>query len=125
MSLRALSNVVAAALLLAGPTRGAMPSPTPGTNAPPAILAVRLSSTTVHVGQLVTGTVVTSLNTASLQASIGTYGMSIPKTGPGIFSFQYRVPLLALVWHGKFSLVFTARNTRGDPVTASVPITVR
>lgn len=94
-------------------------------NAPPRILAMSLSTPVVRSGETVSGTVETSSNVASVEARIGGYGTAMQKIGVGRFRLQYRVPQLPFFLHRTFVVQIIARNTRGDAVTSSMPITVR
>ncbi len=94
-------------------------------DAPPQILAVAISETTVHPGDRVSGSVITSSNVASVEARIGGYAMSLSKLGVGKFALAYTVAPLPWFVRGSFTLQVIARNTRGDVVTRAIPLTVR
>ncbi|MGC9992434.1 MAG: hypothetical protein ABSD52_08585 [Candidatus Cybelea sp.] len=94
-------------------------------NAAPQILAVAVSETTVHPGDTVSGSVVTSSNVASVQARIGGYAMNLEKTGVGRFALTYTVAPLPWFIRGTFSMRVIASNTRGDTVERTIPLTVR
>lgn len=94
-------------------------------DAPPQILSLALSRSVARAGQVVTGTVETSSNVASVVASIGGYVSPLTKTGVGHFVLSYRVPNLPFFLHRTFSIEVVARNTRGDAVSSSVPITIQ
>ena len=47
------------------------------------------------------------------------------KVGVGRFVLSYRVPNLPFFLHRTYTIEVTARNTRGDAATGSVPITIR
>jgi hypothetical protein len=94
-------------------------------NAAPQILAVAISETTVHPGDRVSGSVVTSSNVASVQARIGGYAMTLVKTGVGRFALTYTVAPLPWFIRGTFTMSVIATNTRGDTVQRSIPLTVR
>ena len=93
--------------------------------APPRILDVAISQTTVRPGDRVFGSVVTSSNVASVEARIGGYGVSLVKTGVGRFDLTYTVGPLPWFIHGNFTMMLTARNPRGDRATRAIPLTVR
>jgi hypothetical protein len=94
-------------------------------NAPPRIVSVSLSTPVAHGGDVVTGTVETSSNVASVEARIGGYSSSMQKVGVGKFVMSYRVPNLPFFLHRTYSVEIIARNTRGDAVRSSLPITIR
>jgi hypothetical protein len=93
--------------------------------APPRILDVAVSETSVAPGDRVFGRVVTSSNVASVQARIGGYSATLVKVGVGRFELNYRVGPLPWFVHGNFTLKVIARNTAGDTVTRELPLTVR
>ena len=105
--------------------RLAKPVPRLSPDAPPQILAVAISETTVHPGDRVSGSVITSSNVASVEARIGGYAMSLSKLGVGKFALTYTVAPLPWFVRGSFTLQVIARNTRGDVVTRAIPLTVR
>jgi hypothetical protein len=94
-------------------------------DAAPQILAVAVSETTVQPGDTVSGRVVTTSNVASVQARIGGYAMTLVKTGVGRFALTYKVAPLPWFIRGTFSMRVIAKNTRGDVVERTVPLTVR
>jgi hypothetical protein len=94
-------------------------------NAPPRIIAVSISSPVVTGGEVVTGTVETSSNVASVEARIGGFSSTLAKVGVGHFVLSYRVPNLPFFLHRTYAIQVTARNTQGDSVSSSLPITVR
>jgi hypothetical protein len=94
-------------------------------NAPPRILAMSLSTPVARGGQIVSGTVETSSNVASVEARIAGYSSNMQKVGVGKFRLSYRVPYLPFFLHRTYSIEVIARNTRGDAVRTSVPITIR
>lgn len=94
-------------------------------NAPPRILALSLSTPVAHGGEVVSGYVEASSNVASVEARIAGYSMNMRKIGVGKFVMSYRVPRLPFFLHKTYSIEVIARNTRGDSVSSSVPITIR
>jgi hypothetical protein len=94
-------------------------------NAPPRILRMSLSTPVARGGDLVSGTVETTSNVASVEARIGGYGASLKKVAAGRFELSYRVPYLPFFLHRTYNVEFIARNTRGDAVSSSIPITVK
>ena len=94
-------------------------------NSKPQIIAVSISSPVVSGGQVVTGTVETSSNVASVEARIAGYSSTLTKIGIGHFALSYRVPDLPFFLHRTYAIQVIARNARGDSVSSSLPITVR
>jgi hypothetical protein len=107
------------------PPRLAVKVPRLPPNAAPRILAVAISETTVHPGDTVSGSVVTTSNVASVQARIGGYAMPLVKTGVGRFALTYTVAPLPWFIRGTFTMLVIATNTRGDTVQREIPLTVR
>jgi hypothetical protein len=112
------------------PTTAAAPRlakrvPRVASEAPPQILAISVSETTVRPGDRVSGSVITSSNVASVEARIGGYAMSLSKVGVGKFALTYKVAPLPWFIRGNFTLQVIARNTRGDAATRAIPLTVR
>lgn len=93
--------------------------------APPRILSMSLSSPVAHGGQVLSGTVRTSSNVASVEARIGGYSSAMQKVGVGLFALSYRVPNLPFFLHRTYTVEVIARNARGDAVRSEVPITVQ
>lgn len=94
-------------------------------DAPPRILALSLNTPVAHGGDVVSGFVETSSNVASVEARIAGYSSAMRKVGVGKFVMSYRVPHLPFFLHRTYSIEVIARNTRGDAVSSSVPITIR
>jgi hypothetical protein len=116
----------------AAPSASATPSQTPpptppiaAPNAPPRIVAIQISNQTVHVGDTISGSVVTSSNVASVEARIATFSIGVPKVGVGRFALRYVVPDVPFFFHGEYQLMVTARNTAGAAVSTVVPIVVQ
>jgi hypothetical protein len=93
-------------------------------DAPPQILSVAISETTVHSGDTVSGTVLTTSNVASVEVRIASFGRGLDKTGIGRFSLTYPVSLPFFI-RGTFTMRVIARNTRGTSAETTIPITVR
>lgn len=93
-------------------------------DAAPRILAVAMSETTVHRGDRVSGSVVTSSNVASVQARVGGYAMPLTKVGVGRFAITYTVNVPWFV-RGDFTMHVIANNSRGEIATNDIRITVR
>ena len=94
-------------------------------NAPPRILSMSISSPVAHGGDVVSGTVETSSNVASVEARIAGYSSTMEKVGVGKFVMSYRVPKLPFFLHRTYNIEVIARNTNGDAVRSSIPITIR
>lgn len=94
-------------------------------DAPPRILSMSISTPVAHGGEIVSGTVETTSNVAAVEARIAGYATSMQKIGVGRFALSYRVPNLPFFLHRTYTIEVIARNTRGDAVTSSVPITIR
>lgn len=94
-------------------------------DAPPRILSLSISTPVAHGGELVSGTVETTSNVASVEARIAGYSSAMQKIGVGRFALSYRVPNLPFFLHRTYTIEVIARNTRGDAVHSSVPITIR
>jgi hypothetical protein len=93
--------------------------------APPQILDVAVSRTTVQPGDRVFGRVVTSSNVASVEARIGNYSVNLAKVGVGRFELTYTVGPLPWFIRGHFTMHVIARNARGDAAVRAIPLTVR
>ena len=91
----------------------------------PRIVSVTLSSPVVSGGDVVTSSVETSSNVASVEARIGGYSANYQKTGVGRFTLAYKVPNLPFFLHKAYVLQIIARNTAGTSVSTAVPITIR
>jgi hypothetical protein len=94
-------------------------------DAPPQILSVAISETTVHSGDTVSGTVLTTSNVASVEVRVASFGLGLSKTGVGRFSLTYPVGNLPFFIRGTYAMRVIARNTAGTSTETSVPITVR
>lgn len=94
-------------------------------DAAPEILSVTISETTVHPGDRVFGSVVTSSNVASVEARIGGYALSLSKVGVGRFTIAYTVAPLPWFMNGSYAMHVLAHNARGDTVERTIPLTVR
>ncbi|MFZ1017542.1 MAG: hypothetical protein WAN39_06665 [Candidatus Cybelea sp.] len=94
-------------------------------DAPPQILWVSVSSTTPHASDVVTGTVLTSSNVASVELRIGGYGLNSTKTDVGHFEWSFTVPNLPFYAPHDFMLQIIARNTAGVAATDTVQMSVR
>jgi hypothetical protein len=93
--------------------------------APPQILDVAVSRTTVQPGDRVFGRVVTTSNVASVEARIGNYSVHLSKVGVGRFELSYTVGPLPWFIHGQYTMHVIARNVRGAAAMRDVSLTVR
>lgn len=96
-----------------------------GPDAPPQILWASVSSTTPHAGDVITGTVLTSSNVASVELRIGGYGLNSTKTDVGHFEWSFTVPNLPFYAPHDFMLQIVARNTAGVAATTTLQMSVR
>jgi hypothetical protein len=94
-------------------------------NAPPRIVAVDISSQTVHGGDTISGFVVTTSNVASVEARIANFSIGVPRVSIGRFALNYVVPSVPFFLHGTYPMTLVARNTAGQTVQRVIPITVR
>lgn len=94
-------------------------------DAPPQILSIKLSAPVARGGDLVTGSVETSSNVASVEARVAGRSASMQKTGVGRFALSYRVPHLPFFLHHTYWVQIIARNSAGVAVSSAVPITIR
>ncbi len=88
-------------------------------------MAVHINNQTVHSGDTISGTVVTSSNVASVEARIATFSISVPKVGVGRFALNYVVPNVPFFVRGTYPMTLVARNTAGVAVERVIPITVQ
>jgi hypothetical protein len=120
----------------AAPIQTASPTPVPSAPTPdailelppdaaPQILAMHIDHTTVHGGDTVSGSVVTSSNVASVEARIGFYSIPVPKISIGRFAVNYVVPYLPFFLHRRYTMQVIARNAAGVAVVRTIPIRVR
>lgn len=75
-------------------------------------------------GDVVSGTVETSSNVASVEARIAAYSIAVPKIGTGRFALTYKVPNLPFFLKKTYDMIVIARNTAGVETTRVVPITI-
>ena len=94
-------------------------------DAPPRIVATHLSAQVVRPGDLVSGSVETSSNVASVVARVGSYVQPLERTSVGNFRVAMRVPRVPFFMRGHWTLSFIAKNTAGVQVVTSMPITLR
>jgi hypothetical protein len=93
---------------------------------PPQIYGVNLSASAAGGGDVVSGTVTTSSNVASVVASVAGITAGVPKVGVGQFAMSYRLPsLIPPFVKGTYTIVVVARNVDGASASRSVAITLR
>jgi hypothetical protein len=68
--------------------------------------------------------VIATPNTASVEARIGGYSMSLSKTGVGTLVLDYKVPFVPFFMHGGYDVMLIARNTEGVQSRRTVRISV-
>ena len=126
----AAASAAPAAATPAAPVATAAPARPPAVpmlapNAPPQITGISLSTSVAHPGQIVSGTVTTSSNVASVVAHIAGYAKPLAKVGLGRFVLTYQVPNLPSFLRRTYTIEVIARNTAGSAVTGGIPITIR
>jgi hypothetical protein len=92
-------------------------------NDPMIIEYVDLSENVMRAGDVVTGTVITTVNVAAVTAQAGTYRISLPKVSPGTFRTTVAVPHL-WAWDWRGDVTVTAIRTDGATIERTVPIEV-
>lgn len=93
--------------------------------APPEIIRASLSRSVASPGDVVSGTVITSSNVASVEARIVGYSQSLTKTAAGTFTLTYQVPNVPMFFRRTYSIKVIARNARGETASLELPITIR
>lgn len=93
-------------------------------DAPPQIVDVEMNSNNVGSGDTLWGKVLTSSNVASVEVRVGNIGVGLNKVGVGRFTLAYRLPSIPFFVHGTYPMRIIARNSRGDKVERSVPLTI-
>jgi len=88
-------------------------------------VAIEIDKTVVHSGETVSGDIKTSLNVASVEASIASFTVPVPKIGPGLFALSYTVPDIPFFLHRTYAMDVSAHSTSGRTVHRSVSITIR
>jgi len=88
-------------------------------------VSVSVSQRTMHPGQTISGTVLTSSNVASVEVRIATYSIDMQKVGVGRFAMAYTVPNVPVFFRGNYTMQVIARNSAGDQASRGIPITIR
>jgi len=93
---------------------------------PPVIYGVSISPSVAGAGEVVSGSVATSSNVASVVASVAGISSGVPKVGVGEFAMSYRLPATIPDFvKGTYTIVVVARNVDGASASRSVAITLR
>lgn len=101
------------------------PAPVASPNAPPHIVLVRLSATTIAPLQRFSGTITTSTNVASVEVKTEAFAYNVPRSTFGQFAFSYVMPELPPPARRHYLLVITARNAAGVAEVERVPILLK
>ena len=75
-------------------------------------------------GDTIVGSVLASPNVASVEVRVATYGITMTKVGAGRFELSYKLGNIPFFLHGTYDMQIVARNTRGDTVTRTLPLTI-
>jgi hypothetical protein len=91
----------------------------------PVIYSVNLAPQSAAAGEVVSGSVITSSNVASVVATVGGVTAGVPKVGVGRFALSYRLPsFIPLPLHGTYTIVVVARNVDGVATSRAIPMTL-
>ena len=104
------------------------PWPTPNVlapNAPPRILGLWMNETTIHVGRVWNGRIITSTNVASVELRTESFSFVADRLDFGIFDFSQTVLDVIPQYRRAYLLRVIARNARGDSAERLVPIFIR
>jgi len=135
----ATAQAVAPALLPAPtiapiPSPAASASPTPSASpaplvlppdAAPQIVDVHFNQNVIHSGDVVSGTVTTSTNVASVEVRIASYSVNVPRTDSGQFALSYQAPHIPWFARGNYTARVIARNTAGVATERDIPIALQ
>lgn len=119
---------VAAPAAMASPAPTATPLPVPVAlppHAPPQIVALQISSTQWHAGDVVSGTVITSTNVASVQARVAGVSVNLARVDFGRFQLTYQIPAVPFFLHRGYTLHVIARNADGTAAERDLPVTLQ
>ncbi len=126
----------------AGPSPGLLPSPSPTPlpvvtpspaptplvlppNAAPQIIAMHFNQNVIHSGEIISRTVTTSTNVASVEVRIAGYSISLPRTDFGEFVLSYQTPHIPRLVRGNYTARIIARNTAGVATEQDIPVALR
>ena len=99
--------------------------PTPPPHGYPVIKAMHLSTTDIHVGHPISGTVVTSENVHYVEARINYRNVPLHQDAPGKFSLIYTVPWWLPPWlRHPYTLQVIARSIDGVEAVRGIPVQV-
>jgi hypothetical protein len=99
--------------------------PTPPPHGYPIIKSMSLSTTDIHAGGPVNGTVETSPNVLYVEARINYRNVALHEQAPGKFSLRYTVPWWLPPWlRHDYTLEFVARTVDGVEAWRGIPIHV-
>lgn len=114
------------------PTPSISPLPTPlptplvlPDDAPPQILAVRLSDPVFHTGELVTGTIITSTNVAAVEIRLMGRSHRIPREDFGVFQMSYTIPSVPFWLRKTYTAQVVAINSTGLQAEQDVTVSLR
>lgn len=93
-------------------------------DAPPQIVDVEMNTNNVGSGDTLWGKVLTSSNVASVEVRIANIGVGLNKVGVGRFTLAYRLGSIPFFAHGTYPMHVIARNSRGDKVERTLPLTI-
>lgn len=91
----------------------------------PQINSIWMSQRAAHRGDVVSGRVVASKNTASVEVRVGGYGMSLQKIDATTFVGSYRVPWVPFFLHRTWTVRVIARNMEGVATERDTSIVIR
>jgi hypothetical protein len=99
---------------------------TPPPHGYPAIRSFAISTTVIHPGRAVSGSVETSDNVHYVEARVEYRALAMHEDGPGRFSLTYTVPWWLPPWvrHG-YTLQIIARSVDGVETSRAIPILVK
>jgi hypothetical protein len=93
--------------------------------APPQILAVRLSSERVQIGDTWSGTIVTTTNVASLEVSSPSFVFNAKRVAYGKFIFTLHWLFIEPLYRRQYTVAFVARNAAGVSTERDIPVDFR
>ena len=90
----------------------------------PQIVDIEMNTNDIGSGDTLWGKVLTSSNVASVEVRVANFGVGLNKVGVGRFMLAYRLGAIPPFVHGTFAMHVIARNTRGDKVERTLPLTI-
>jgi len=94
-------------------------------DAAPQIVDVHLNQNVIHSGDMISGTVTTSTNVASVELRIASYSVNVPRTDSGQFALSYQAPHIPWFARGNYTARVIARNTAGVTTERDIPIALQ